>query len=233
MIDQWALADAFLARLPTQDSERIGHLSRRPPRGYLMTLLTGENRMTDVRLEEYYDHIHRVTQGALFDGERWKSILALNLGAARTGLRGADDYEYLLTGDYVELVQTDPAAGGPRILWQAARYYLVQRDRERAEAILDRLAGLRMSYANDYIDEAVQMAVDHRNQNPDFALWLLELLTENEPRQPVPAYALGRVLEWQGDLEGAAMHIRTAAGMGYERAAVWLWERGLGSPPEQ
>jgi len=233
MIDQWALADAFLARLPTQDSERIGHLSRRPPRGYLMTLLTGENHIEDVRLEEYYAHIHRVTRGPLFDGARWGSILALNLGGTRTGLRGADDYEYLLTGDYVEFVQTDPAAGGPRILWQAARYYLVQRDRDRAGAILDRLAGLRMSYANDYIDEAVQMAVDQRTQDPDFTLWLLELLCENEPRQPVPAYALGRVLESQGDLDGAVIQIRTAAGMGYERATVWLRERGLGAPPER
>ena len=67
----------------------------------------------------------------------------------------------------------------------------------------------------------------------DFTLWLLELLRVNEPSQPVPAYALGRVLEAPGDLEGAAIQIRTAAGMGYERAAVWLWERGLGAPPEQ
>jgi hypothetical protein len=81
IIDPWALSDAFLARIgprPYPENWRIGHISRPIPDGYLMTKLTGENRMRDPELARLYDQLRLVTSGHLFDARRWSAIIDLN-----------------------------------------------------------------------------------------------------------------------------------------------------------
>jgi arabinofuranosyltransferase len=82
VLDQVALADPLLARLPARQDRpwRIGHFERVIPDGYLETLTSGENVLVDRRLASYYDHIRTVVRGPLFGRERFAAIWNLNLG---------------------------------------------------------------------------------------------------------------------------------------------------------
>lgn len=83
VVDEMALADPLLARLKPEidDGWRIGHLQRKVPPGYVQTLLTGSNCLTDPNLAVYYDKITLITRGRLFDQRRIREIIKLNLGA--------------------------------------------------------------------------------------------------------------------------------------------------------
>ncbi len=82
IVDQWALADPLLARLPAWRNARwrIGHFDRVIPDGYLETLRTGENVIADERLAACYDRLSLITRGRLFDRERLIEIWRFNLG---------------------------------------------------------------------------------------------------------------------------------------------------------
>jgi arabinofuranosyltransferase len=81
IIDRYALADPLLARIPfSGDTWRIGHLLRKVPRGYEQTLLTGENRIQDPALAEYYSALSLIVRGELFTRERWAAIWRINTG---------------------------------------------------------------------------------------------------------------------------------------------------------
>jgi arabinofuranosyltransferase len=82
IVDYLALNDPLLSKLPAIHNEewRIGHFKRKIPQGYIETLESGENRIKDANLSEYYDHIKIVTRGPIFTKERLKSIWLLNTG---------------------------------------------------------------------------------------------------------------------------------------------------------
>jgi arabinofuranosyltransferase len=82
IVDIMGLADPLLARLPpvSDPKWRIGHLTRSLPAGYLETLKSGENRLEDKNLAEYYAHLVRITQGQLFDPGRLQDIWKMDTG---------------------------------------------------------------------------------------------------------------------------------------------------------
>ncbi len=82
VVDQLALADPLLARLPAaRDLEwRVGHYVRALPDGYLRSLETGENRIKDPDLARYYDAIRLITRGPLLSRARLAAIFRLNTG---------------------------------------------------------------------------------------------------------------------------------------------------------
>jgi arabinofuranosyltransferase len=82
IVDILGLADPLLARLPpvSDPKWRIGHLSRSLPAGYLESLQSGENRIEDKKLGEYYVHLARITQGRFFDPTRLQDIWKMNTG---------------------------------------------------------------------------------------------------------------------------------------------------------
>lgn len=88
LIDTYALADPFLARLPVlRDTKwRIGHFWRRLPEGYEETIRSGQNSLKDKNLALYYDKLKSVIAGDLFDSQRLVEIWRLNTG----------HYDYLL-----------------------------------------------------------------------------------------------------------------------------------------
>lgn len=92
LVDQLALSDPLLARLPAMSAQmlRIGHLERPIPDGYLETLMTGENQLQDRNLAAYYDKLRLVTRGPLFSWERLKTIVEMNLGK----------YDHLIDKDF-------------------------------------------------------------------------------------------------------------------------------------
>jgi arabinofuranosyltransferase len=93
IVDPRALSDPLLSKLPSTEFWRgghkprpgeknwiIGHFMRKIPIGYLETITTGENKLQDVHLREYYDKISLVTRGNLFDFVRLIEIWNLNTG---------------------------------------------------------------------------------------------------------------------------------------------------------
>ncbi len=90
VVDLYALGDPLLARLPVPREKpwRIGHFERLIPAGYLETLASGENRLCDRGLADYYDRLTTVLRGPLFTAERWRAIWKLNTGAYAALLEG-------------------------------------------------------------------------------------------------------------------------------------------------
>lgn len=80
IVDHYALADAFLARLPALPHSRIGHFQRLVPAEYLDSLRSGENRFRNAGLARLYDQVRIITRGPLWSRARWQAIVALNLG---------------------------------------------------------------------------------------------------------------------------------------------------------
>lgn len=92
VVDDCALADPFLARIPTCSRFRIGHCHRAIPEGYLESLRTGRNLLADRALARMYSRVEAVARGPLFTSERWQAILCLNLGNC-TLTRSSNPYE--------------------------------------------------------------------------------------------------------------------------------------------
>ena len=89
LVDHHALSDAFLARLPCLRPWRIGHFKRALPDGYLASLRSGENRISDPALRPLYDDVRLVTRGELFSAERWAAIWRLNTGRTANAVPSA------------------------------------------------------------------------------------------------------------------------------------------------
>jgi arabinofuranosyltransferase len=91
IVDPCALSDPLLARLPIMkdDPWRIGHFHRQLPTGYLESIETGENSLTDAGTREYYDAIRSVTRDPLWNLNRLKTVLRLNLGLVQKPDRSA------------------------------------------------------------------------------------------------------------------------------------------------
>ena len=83
-LDPIGLPDALLARLPMSeaygDDWRVGHYNRVVPQGYRETISTGENKIEDPALHEFYDHISLIIKGDIFQNGRLKAIWKLNTG---------------------------------------------------------------------------------------------------------------------------------------------------------
>lgn len=84
-IDECALADPLLARLPAQYNPkwRIGHFIRQIPTNYMESVKKGVNLLADSTTKKYYDSIRVITRGPLFERERLYEILRINLGLVK------------------------------------------------------------------------------------------------------------------------------------------------------
>lgn len=83
LLDPLALADPFLARLPSREGARPGHYERAFPAGYLEARLTGQNKIEDPYLAELWNMVQNVTQGPLWSWERVAMIAKLNVSASQ------------------------------------------------------------------------------------------------------------------------------------------------------
>jgi arabinofuranosyltransferase len=83
LLDECALADPLLARLPAIYSPewRSGHYRRLIPPGYKETLESGQDAILDQGLHEYYDHLATLTRSDhLWSWIRLKEIAAVEAG---------------------------------------------------------------------------------------------------------------------------------------------------------
>jgi arabinofuranosyltransferase len=93
LLDECALADPLLARLPSAYHEfwRPGHFRRVLPDGYRESLEHSSNQIVDPRLHEYYDHLREIVRPKrTFSMDRFRAILAMNLG----------QYDHLIDYDF-------------------------------------------------------------------------------------------------------------------------------------
>ncbi|MFQ5923139.1 MAG: hypothetical protein ACE5M4_09870 [Anaerolineales bacterium] len=109
VMDILGLGDPLLARLPPRPDPfwRIGHFERGVPEGYPETLLSGENRIAEPHLAEYYDKLATITRGPLISSERLGAVIRMNLGA----------YDHLLQ-EYLDSLPRSvslPELSGPEI----------------------------------------------------------------------------------------------------------------------
>lgn len=81
IIDQCALSDPLLARLPAKslNNWRIGHLYRQLPDGYFESVVTQKNLVVDPEIKELYSRIKLITQGELFSFSRLRAIFDMNI----------------------------------------------------------------------------------------------------------------------------------------------------------
>ena len=93
VVDRFGLGDPLMARLPASGAWRIGHFHRELPPGYIQTLRTGANVITDTGVAQYFDTLSTITRGPIWSLGRWRAIVSMNLGlddrlldAYRTGL---------------------------------------------------------------------------------------------------------------------------------------------------
>ena len=71
IIDQMALGDPLLSRLPcTDDHARVGHYKRLAPDGYLASLQQGQNVIVDAETAELYTRVQILTRGSIWDPQR-------------------------------------------------------------------------------------------------------------------------------------------------------------------
>ena len=82
IVDYFALADPLLARLPARFSVswRPGHFRRVRPEGYLDAIWGEPSKVANPGLREFDVYLQRITRGPLFDADRWRDIVAMNLG---------------------------------------------------------------------------------------------------------------------------------------------------------
>lgn len=112
VVDPLALGDALLARLPAlwNPTWRIGHFERLIPEGYVETIKTGANVIEDPNLASYYDKLSLIIRGDLFDVNRFREIIKMDLGK----------YDGLIDTDYY---QRSPFGHGPQIQYDEACAY--------------------------------------------------------------------------------------------------------------
>jgi arabinofuranosyltransferase len=80
ILDDYALSDPLLSRLPAIPGSRIGHFERIIPVGYIDSIGQDKNLIIDPSLARYYDKILIITRGKIFSLKRLCTILNMNLG---------------------------------------------------------------------------------------------------------------------------------------------------------
>ena len=88
IVDELALGDPLLShlRLDNISDWRLAHFRRNIPEGYLESLESGKNKITDPALAKYYDKLTLITRGDIWSLERWEAIWKMNTG----------QYDYLI-----------------------------------------------------------------------------------------------------------------------------------------
>lgn len=81
IIDIIALGDPLLSRI--QGKGRVGHKVRHIPLGYFESVESGENKIQDPKLKEYYESLNLLTRGEIFDSRRLRLFWKFQFGSLR------------------------------------------------------------------------------------------------------------------------------------------------------
>jgi arabinofuranosyltransferase len=197
LIDQLALGDPLLARLPTLRTVayRPGHYPRYIPEGYAETIATGEDRFSDRQLGAYYAHLRRVVAGDLLSLNRLSDIVAFNLGRY-DHLIDVDRYRFALRVEVrADRLKSPREAGSP---WNAPGN------------VLFKAAGLDVLFDQLQHGRHIELTVDNNDRH---AIMLLrgDRQVAEDTIEPTPEPGLAKhVVEFPSD----------AAGQGYDRVRL-------------
>jgi arabinofuranosyltransferase len=118
LLDECALADPLLARLPAVFKEewRPGHFRRVVPKGYRESVASGGNDIADPQLREFYEHLSRITRSTpLWSPERLRTIWRMNTGGYAK-LVNRDLYRY---AEFMKPVAELSDVKAPETPWDA------------------------------------------------------------------------------------------------------------------
>jgi arabinofuranosyltransferase len=89
IIDNWALCDPLLSRIPyrSKGKWRMGHFERKRPQGYEQAVHGDATAIAQPFLARLYGDLLLVTRGPLFAQARWQAIVRLNSGQYAQELR--------------------------------------------------------------------------------------------------------------------------------------------------
>ena len=126
-LDYLALGDPLLSHLPmvTEDplyeqfyeellgkkcpqKWRIGHFLRNIPKGYLSSVIAGDNEIKDANIRAFYDKVRTITRGDLFSRERLRAIAGMNLGEYDHFIAKTREAYKHDTQDYLETFEKHP-----------------------------------------------------------------------------------------------------------------------------
>lgn len=97
VIDQMALGNALLARLPVvKEKLRIGHYRRKLPGGYYEMKANGEGDLINQALNAYYYKLQVIISSPVWSVERFREIIKVNLGF----YKGAVNKKYYMKDRY-------------------------------------------------------------------------------------------------------------------------------------
>ena len=106
VVDIYGIGDPFLARLPlnlnSREDWRIGHFERSIPSGYLETLAQKEILLKDDYLRDYYRRLNLIIRGPIWDINRFKEIINMNLGR----------YDFLLNSVLPDIINFGSTVSG-------------------------------------------------------------------------------------------------------------------------
>lgn len=126
LLDECALADPLLARLPAvfNTGWRPGHFRRAIPDGYRESLTASTNALTDKGLRPLYDDIRLVTRSpTLLSRDRLRAIWRLNAGRHRE----AFDWRFYRYGGSIATLDALSSPKPSETAWDAPGTFVLQR----------------------------------------------------------------------------------------------------------
>ena len=95
IVDVLGLGDPLLSHLPQGygNEWRVGHHQRKVPRGYLESIRTGRNQISNRKIASLYDQVRLVTTGQLWSWKRLRAIVYMNTLAYRSVTEGYEDLD--------------------------------------------------------------------------------------------------------------------------------------------
>ena len=207
LTDDIALPDPLLSHLKVDTSHhwRIGHAQRELPKGYQQSVGTGQNRIENPSLREYYDKLLLVMTGDLFSRERLKTILDLNRGR----------YDHLLSEyESDKKAQTAQTKDASSALSEIQKAICGERNADKAIALLNQAA--------DIDDSPVFASLLQYYRGCVFE----DLLGDDKAAESEYEQALSN--DWTIDLVPCANRLaRLKAIRGETNEAIQMWEKAI------
>lgn len=174
VVDLNALGDPLLARLPVPPEKkwRIGHFERLIPAGYLETLASGENKLCDPGVAEYYDRLMIVVRAPVWDAERWRTIWKMNTGQYDGLLEGYDESRDL-QADLCNAQGTAEVrfAGGPKLVGYAEDVQGTGADRKLAVTLYWQRGDEHSDYLASFVHVRPVRPDQPANPSDPYGIW--------------------------------------------------------------
>jgi arabinofuranosyltransferase len=115
VVDGYGIGDVLLARLPpVPGPQRVGHVRRQIPAGYLASLRLGENRLANRTLASAYERLNEITRGNVWSWHRFKTIWEANVGTLARESRSASfeaRHAFIRSGSHASAAAAEQAEG--------------------------------------------------------------------------------------------------------------------------